>query len=222
MNTNMTWTDILEAEFAEPYFKEISSYIKHAYAHEIIYPPKTDVFTAFRLTPYDNIKIVILGQDPYHQLNQAHGLAFSVNQGVKIPPSLQNIYKEIRSDLNIEPPNHGCLTSWAAQGVLLLNTALTVREGEPGCHAKVWEPFTKRIIKRVNERTKPVVWLLWGGFARSKRYLITNELHSVIETTHPSPLSAYNGFFGSKPFSQANAFLTLHGIEPIDWSIKNI
>lgn len=216
------WNQILEAEFSKDYFKDIISFLQQEQEVHTIYPPKENIFRAFEFCPIDKTKVIILGMDPYVKEGQAHGLSFSVKRGVTIPPSLRNIYKEINSDLNIEIPKHGCLTAWAKQGVLLLNTALTVRAGEPGSHMKVWEPFTKNIIKILNEQEQPLVFILWGNFARSKRYLITNSKHLYVCGNHPSPMSANRGgFFGGKYFSKTNNFLIQNNIKPIDWSIEN-
>ena len=186
-----------------------------------VYPPKENLFNALKFSSYEDTKVVILGQDPYHEPNQAHGLCFSVNKGVKVPPSLVNIYKEIQSDLGLIPPNHGCLEDWARQGVLLLNTVLTVRRGEANSHkGKGWEIFTDRIVKLLNEREKPMVFILWGANAKSKKALITNKEHMIITGVHPSPLSAFNGFFGGGYFSKANRFLEVTGQSPINWEIK--
>lgn len=214
------WNQILEDEFSQDYFKDIVTCLQQEQLSHVVYPPKNSIFRAFEYCPIDKTKVVILGMDPYHGKGQAHGLSFSVKQGVTIPPSLRNIYKEINVDLNIEIPKHGCLTTWAKQGVLLLNSALTVREAEPGSHIKTWEPFTKKIIQTLNNMENPIVFLLWGAFARKKRYLITNEKHLVLEANHPSPLSAYSGFMGCKHFSKTNDFLVKNNLTPIDWSIK--
>lgn len=216
----MNWAGIIDQERSKDYFKELVSFISEEREKLSIYPPTEDIWNAFKLCPYEDTRVVILGMDPYHGAGQAHGLAFSVKPGIVIPPSLQNIYKELKSDLGCEIPKHGNLVSWSKQGVLLLNTALTVREGVPGSHMNVWEPFTKSIIKTLNNKTEPVVFILWGVHARKRRYLITNEHHFVIESQHPSPLSAYKGFFGSKPFSKTNDFLVSKNIKPIDWSIS--
>ena len=186
-----------------------------------IYPPEEDVFNALKFSPYNNTKVVILGQDPYHEPGQAHGLCFSVNKGVKIPPSLVNIYKEMQNDMGIIQPNHGYLADWAYQGVLLLNTVLTVRRGEANSHkGKGWEKFTDRIVELLNQREKPMVFILWGANAKSKQSLITNKDHMILSGAHPSPLSAFNGFFGGGYFSKANRFLELTGQEPIDWQLR--
>lgn len=214
------WKEILETEFIKNYFQNISFFIKNEFTQYKVYPPKQDIFNAFKYCDYDNIKIVILGMDPYIREGQAHGLSFSVNPGIKIPPSLQNIYKELHNDIDFNIPNHGYLKSWAQQGILLLNTSLTVREGATGSHMKIWEPFTKNIIKILNDKTTPLVFLLWGNHARNKRYLITNPIHCIIEGGHPSPMSC-KLFFGGKYFSRTNTFLVQNDIKPIDWTIKN-
>lgn len=215
-----TWKDILNAEFTQEYFKTISTQLSKAYEESEIFPPKKDIFNAFEFCPLDKTKVVLLGMDPYHGKGQAHGLSFSVRQGVKIPPSLRNIFKEINSDIGIVPPTTGYLASWANQGVLLLNSALTVKSGEPGSHILLWEQFTKNILKHLNSEDRPLVFLLWGSFAKSKKCLLNNPKHLILEAAHPSPLSAYNGFFGCKHFSSTNEFLSANGIEQIDWSIK--
>ena len=215
------WDEILEEEYHKDYFKKIVLYINKAYKERPIYPPKSYILRALSLTDYDDVKVVILGQDPYHGTGEANGLAFAVNPGVKLPPSLKNIYKELKDDLNIPISDKGDLTCWAKEGVLLLNAVLTVSKDKPASHKNMgWELFTDAIIKKVNEKETPVVFLLWGSFARSKKTLITNPIHLVIESTHPSPFSAFNGFFGSKPFSKTNNFLKTNGIKEIDWSIK--
>jgi len=215
----MSWSEILEHEFSQDYFNNIINTLK---TESIIYPPKNRIFTAFELCDLNKVKVVILSMDPYHNPGQAHGLAFSVNKNIKIPPSLKNIFKEIKNDLGIEPPNHGSLIDWAKQGILLLNTALTVRQNEPGSHIQLWEPFTKNIIRILNELDQPIVFLLWGNFARKKRYLITNPKHLILEAAHPSPLSAHNGFFGCRHFSITNEFLEKNQLLPITWKINNI
>jgi uracil-DNA glycosylase len=214
------WQELLSPEFEKPYFQNFYGFLLTEYASQIIYPPADDVFNALHYTPYKDIKAVIIGQDPYHGPNQAHGLCFSVQPGVKIPPSLLNIYKELKEDLGIPIPTHGYLESWAKQGVLMINAVLTVRDGIAGAHAKMgWEPFTDKIIELLNEREKPVVFILWGGYARKKAKMITNPNHLVLEAPHPSPLSSYRGFFGSKPFSKTNEFLIQTGQTPIEWSV---
>lgn len=215
------WDQILKDEILQEYFKNIIKKVNSEYTLKTIFPPKEDVFKAFRETSYSNTKVVILGQDPYHGYGQAEGLSFSVKKGIPKPPSLQNIFKELNNDLGIEIPSHGSLVSWAEEGVLLLNTVLTVEEGKPASHKDIgWEKFTDTVIKKINEKSTPVVFILWGSFARTKRALITNPIHYIIESPHPSPFSAYSGFFGSKPFSKTNAFLISKGISPINWSIK--
>ena len=216
------WDSILENEFKKDYYLKIREFLKAEYSSQVIFPPMFDIFNALRYTSYENTKVVILGQDPYHEFGQAHGLSFSVKKGVKIPPSLVNIYKELKADIGMEIPNHGELTSWARQGVLLLNATLTVRQGLANSHQNIgWSIFTDNIIKVLNESSKPIVFILWGGNARSKKKYITNPNHLIIESAHPSPLSAYNGFFGSRPFSRANEFLSKHEIAPIDWNSVN-
>lgn len=214
------WDELLKGEFEKPYYLQLRQFLKSEYSTYTIYPDMYDIFNALKLTPYNDVKAVILGQDPYHEPNQAHGLAFSVKDGVKLPPSLINIYKELNTDLGLPIPEKGDLTKWAKEGVLLLNTALTVRRGNANSHrGKGWEIFTDSIIKAMNEREKPVVFILWGANARAKTALITNPNHKILTCAHPSPLSAYNGFFGCKHFSKCNDFLKEKGIEPIDWSL---
>ncbi len=214
---NMKWDTILKEEFASDYFKKLGEFVKEEYSSKTVYPPYNDIFNALRYTDYDKVKVVILGQDPYHGTGEAHGLSFSVATNVRRPPSLNNIFKELKSDLNIERVNNN-LTDWAKQGVLLLNAIMTVVEDCPLSHKdKGWEIFTDSIIKYLNEREKPIVFILWGSFARSKKMLITNKQHCIIESPHPSPLSASRGFFGSKPFSKANSFLKSIGEEGINW-----
>lgn len=216
-----TWDDILQEEFNKDYFKSLLEFVKKEYQTKIIYPKETEIFNAFRKTSYENTKVVILGQDPYHGINQAHGLSFSVKDGIKCPPSLVNIYKELNDDLNIKIPTTGNLIPWTEEGVLLLNATLTVEASKPGSHqGKGWETFTDEVIKIINNKNTPVVFILWGNYARQKKKLITNPLHYIIESPHPSPFSAYNGFFGSKPFSKTNNFLISKGLKPINWEIK--
>lgn len=216
------WDEILEDEFKKEYYLKIRSFLKSEYSSRTIFPSMYDIFNALKYTSYSGTKVVILGQDPYHEIGQAHGLSFSVKKGIKIPPSLVNIYKELKTDIGMEIPSHGELTSWATQGVLLLNATLTVREGQANSHQSIgWSVFTDEIIKRLNRREEPIVFILWGGNARSKKKYITNSHHLVIESAHPSPLSAYNGFFGSRPFSRANEFLCKNGIEGINWNSVN-
>ena len=215
------WDEILSSEFEKPYYKELRIFLDEEYNKHTIYPLPKYIYSALKLTSYKDTKVVILGQDPYHEPNQAHGLAFSVGKNVDIPPSLQNIYKELNDDLGIEIPNHGYLIDWAKQGVLLLNTVLTVRAHQANSHAhKGWEQLTDSIISKLNEKDSPIVYILWGANARSKKALITSPKHLIVESVHPSPLSAYNGFFGSKPFSKTNNFLISNNISPIDWQIK--
>lgn len=217
------WKIALGEEFHKPYYKELYSFVKNEYNTHIVYPSAQDLFNAFAFTPLQDVKVVILGQDPYHGEGQAHGLCFSVQKGVKIPPSLVNIYKELEDDLGCYIPNNGCLEKWAKQGVLLLNTVLTVRAHTPMSHqGKGWEQFTDAVIHAVNAQNRPIVFILWGKPAQMKRKMLTNPNHLILEGPHPSPLSAYRGFFGSKPFSKTNEFLEQHGVKPIDWQIENI
>jgi uracil-DNA glycosylase len=223
VNLNNDWNDLLKDEFNKKYYLKLRQYLVDEYNNKTIFPDKFDIFNALHFTAYKDVKIVILGQDPYHGPKQAHGLSFSVNPGVPAPPSLVNIYKELRDDLGCYIPNNGYLKKWADQGVLLLNTSLTVRSGEANSHRKIgWEIFTDKIIALLNERVDPVVFILWGNNAISKENLITNNWHYIIKSVHPSPLSASRGFFGSKPFSKANKFLESIGKTPIDWQIENI
>ena len=218
---NNGWDQVLAPLFSHERYIAIRNFLKEEYSTRTIYPNMYDIFNCFQTTDYDDVKAVILGQDPYHGYGQAHGLCFSVKKGVTPPPSLKNIYKELKSDLNIDAPNHGELTKWAKNGVLLLNTVLTVREGNPNSHKDCgWQWFTDEVIKKLNEREKPIVFILWGGNARSKKKFIDQNKHFIIESAHPSPLSAYNGFFGSKPFSKTNALLKSANIPPIDWNIE--
>ncbi len=217
------WLPFLEPEFKKPYYRDLYNFIKKEYSEKVIFPPSEDIFNALKYTPIDKVKVVLLGQDPYHEPGQAHGLSFSVKPGVKTPPSLVNMYKELNAEYGYPMPNNGYLVKWAKQGVLLMNTVLTVRNGAANSHkGKGWENFTDAVIKAVNSQERPVVYFLWGGNARSKKNLITNPKHLVLETVHPSPLSAYNGFFGCGHFKKANEFLEANGIEPIDWQIDNI
>ena len=217
---NSDWQDLLSLEFEKSTFQNFMDFLDHEYASQTIYPPADDVFSALNYTPYKDVKAVIIGQDPYHGPNQAHGLCFSVQPDIKIPPSLANIYKELHTDLGIEIPKHGYLENWAKQGVLMINAVLTVRDGNAGSHAKMgWEPFTDKIITLLNEREKPLVFILWGGYARKKAKMITNPKHLILEAPHPSPLSSYRGFFGSKPFSKTNDFLIQTGQRPIEWRV---
>lgn len=217
------WDDILQDEFNKEYYLNLRKFLDNEYSSKTVYPPKQDLYSALRLTPYKDVKVLILGQDPYHEPNQAHGLAFSVNKGIQIPPSLINIYKELHDDLNCYIPNNGYLVPWAKQGVLLLNTVLTVEAHKANSHkGKGWEILTDSIISKLNDKKEPIVFILWGRNARDKRKLITNPKHLIIESAHPSPLSAYNGFFSSKPFSKTNDFLIKNNIKPINWQIENI
>lgn len=217
------WEDLLKDELNKDYYKKLRSFLIEEYKTRTIYPDMYDIYNALHYTPYKDVKVVILGQDPYHGPNQSHGLAFSVKYGVRIPPSLRNIYKELHDDLGCFIPNNGYLEKWARQGVLLLNTSLTVRAGQPNSHKNIgWERFTDHIIELLNEREDPIVFILWGSNAISKEKLITNKRHYIIKSVHPSPLSANRGFFGSKPFSKTNKFLMSIGKEPIDWQINNI
>jgi len=217
------WEPLLSSEFEQPYYKELRQFLKDEYKTRTVYPDMYDIFNALRLTPYAATKVVILGQDPYHGPGQAHGLSFSVKPGVSAPPSLQNMFKELRDDIGCTIPNNGYLVRWAEQGVLLLNTVMTVREATPNSHkGKGWEQFTDRIIHRLNEREQPVIFILWGSHAQQKMQLITNRHHYVLRSVHPSPLSAHRGFFGSKPYSKANEFLRKMGAEEIDWQIPDI
>lgn len=220
---NNDWKDLLKDEFEKEYYKKLRKFLIEEYNTKTVYPDKNDIFNALKFTSYKNTKVLILGQDPYHGPNQSHGLAFSVKKGVKIPPSLKNIYKELHNDLGCYIPNNGYLKSWADQGVLLLNTVLTVRAHEPNSHKnKGWEIFTDKIISLLNEREDPVIFILWGNPAIAKTKLITNSRHYVIKSAHPSPLSASRGFFWSKPFSKANNFLNSINKTPINWQIENI
>lgn len=214
------WDALLADEFKKPYYLALREFLKSEYSSRRIFPSMHDIFNALRYTPYAAVRAVILGQDPYHGEGQAHGLCFSVKEGVEPPPSLINIFKEIRSDIGIDNKNGGCLVKWAQSGVLMLNSVLTVREGCAGSHrGKGWEVFTDHIIQLLNQREEPIVFLLWGGYAKSKRSLITSPRHLVLTAAHPSPLSAYNGFFGCHHFSKTNAFLEEHNMQPIDWQL---
>ena len=213
------WDSILAAEFEKEYYGNLRAFLAEEYETHRIYPPQPDVFNALRYSSYADTKVVILGQDPYHQEGQAHGLCFSVNKGVKIPPSLGNIYKELQADLGIQPPQHGYLASWAQKGVLLLNAVLTVRDSQPNSHkGRGWEIFTDAVIKKLNEREKPMVFILWGANAKAKEVLLTNNRHLILTGAHPSPLAAHTGFFGGQYFSRANRFLELENQEPINWA----
>lgn len=214
------WDTLLAGEFKKDYYLRLRSILANEYKTQTIYPNMYDIFNALKYTSYSDVKAVILGQDPYHGPGQAHGLCFSVKKGVEPPPSLKNIFKEIKDELGIEPPNHGELTAWTKQGVLLLNTVLTVRAGQANSHKGLgWESFTDKVIELLNERNKPMVFLLWGANARQKTTLITNPAHLILSCAHPSPLSAYNGFFGCGHFKRCNDFLISNGEDPIDWHL---
>ncbi len=222
VNIGNDWDNVLKGEFEKDYYLQIRKILKTEYFSRTIFPPMHDIFNALKYTPYSETKVVIIGQDPYHEIGQAHGLSFSVKRGIKIPPSLVNIYKELNSDIGMQIPTHGELTSWAKQGVLLLNATLTVREGQANSHRDIgWAIFTDEIIKKLAQSPNPIVFILWGANARSKKKYITSKNHLIIESAHPSPLSAYNGFFGSKPFSRANRFLVENGKTPINWNSVN-
>lgn len=215
-----SWDDVLGEEFEKEYYQKLREFLKEEYSKYKVYPDAYDIFNALKFTPYDKVRAVIIGQDPYHEPEQAHGLCFSVKEGVEQPPSLKNIFREMRSDLGICPSEHGCLVSWAKGGVLLLNAVLTVRAHEANSHkGKGWEIFTDRVIERLNERERPMVFILWGANAGAKESLITNPHHCIIRGAHPSPLSAHKGFWGGKYFSRTNKFLLENGLEPINWKI---
>ena len=215
------WKDALSDEFKKDYYKKLYTFVKDEYSRCVVYPPADDIFNAFHLTPLKDVKVVILGQDPYHGDGQAEGLSFSVKPGVDIPPSLVNIYQELHDDLGCTIPSHGNLVKWAEQGVLLLNTVLTVRAHQANSHRGIgWEEFTDAAIMALNSQDRPIVFILWGAPAQRKARMLTNPKHLILKAPHPSPLSAYRGFFGSKPFSQTNDYLRAHGVEPIDWQIE--
>lgn len=219
--TGNNWDIVLNDVYHEPYFINIVKFVNQIYKEKTVFPPKTKILKALTTTDYNDVKVVILGQDPYHGVGEANGLAFSVSDGIKLPPSLRNIYKELHDDLGIPISNKGNLECWAKEGVLLLNAVLTVEKDKPASHKNVgWETFTDTIIQKLNEKETPVVFILWGAFARSKKKYITNPKHLVIESPHPSPFSASYGFFGSKPFSRTNNFLIQNHIPPIDWTVK--
>lgn len=222
VNIGNDWDDILKDEFGKSYYKQLRSFLKSEYSRYHIYPDMYDIFSALKLTSFEDTKVVIIGQDPYHGAGQAHGLCFSVKPGIEPPPSLKNIFTELKNDLSVQVPEHyGYLVSWAKQGVLMLNSVLTVREGQANSHkGRGWEIFTDRVILELNRKRKPVVFLLWGASARKKAEIITNENHKKLVSVHPSPLSAYGGFFGCRHFSRANEILINSGQSPIDWSIK--
>lgn len=217
------WLEALKGEFGQAYYKKLFQTVTEEYQTRQIFPPANDIFNAFHYTPLDQVKVVILGQDPYHGDHQAHGLCFSVKPGVDIPPSLVNIYKELQDDLGCRIPSHGYLTKWAKQGVLMLNTVLTVRAHQANSHRGIgWEQFTDAAIRVLNEQNRPIVFILWGRPAQMKKTMLNNPNHLILEAPHPSPLSSYRGFFGSKPFSQTNNFLVSHGMEAIDWQIDEL
>lgn len=217
------WLTVMKPEFSKPYYRELYSFVSNEYRQYKCFPPANEIYSAFELTPLSKVKVVILGQDPYHNDGQAHGLCFSVKAGVDIPPSLVNIYNELHDDLGCYVPNNGYLVKWAEQGVLMLNTVLTVRAHVAFSHShKGWEEFTDAAIRGLNSQDRPIVFILWGKPAQEKKKMLNNPNHLILEAPHPSPLSAYRGFFGSKPFSKTNEFLTAHGETPIDWQIENI
>ncbi len=216
------WSQLLQEEFNQSYFKNLTEFVKNEYKEHTVFPPQESVFAAFENTPLEQTKVIILGQDPYHGKGQANGLSFSVNEGIAIPKSLQNIFKELNSDLGIENSNNGDLNHWAKQGVLLLNTTLTVREGEAGSHQnKGWEEFTDKVIQNASKTNKGLVFLLWGNYARKKKSIISLNNHLILESAHPSPLSAYRGFFGNQHFSKTNDFLIRNNKKPIDWELPS-
>ena len=217
------WEAALKNEFRQPYYRELYRTVRNEYMTRTIYPPAAELFNAFHLTPLEKVKVVILGQDPYHEEGQAHGLCFSVKPGIEIPPSLANIYQELQDDLGCYIPNNGCLQKWADQGVLLLNSVLTVRAHAAFSHANIgWQTFTDHVLQIVDRLDSPVVYMLWGKPAREKKALLGNPKHLILEAPHPSPLSAYRGFFGCRHFSRANDYLQKNGLEPVDWQIENI
>lgn len=217
------WQRVLGDEFQKPYYLQLREFLKHEYANETIYPSMHNLWSAFHTTAYSDVKVVILGQDPYHGPNQAHGMSFSVQPGVPQPPSLRNMLQELRDDIGCDVPNHGYLLDWAKQGVLLLNTVLTVRQGQAHSHKeRGWEQFTDKVIEKLNERDEPIIFVLWGRPAQQKQKLINTTKHAVLTAPHPSPLSAHRGFFGSKPYSQINALLQQRGQTPINWCLRNV
>ena len=221
VNIGNSWDQILADEFSSEYYLKLREFLKYEYSHYHIYPNMYDIFNALKYTDYNDVRAVIIGQDPYHGAGQAHGLCFSVKKGVTPPPSLKNIFKEMQADLGLTPPNSGELTAWTKQGVLLMNAVLTVREGQANSHkGKGCEQLTDAVIRKLNERDKPIAFILWGVNARAKKGLITNPIHGIFEAAHPSPLSAYNGFFGCRHFSKVNEFLTANGMTPIDWKLE--
>lgn len=217
----MNWETLFIEESQKEYYQQLMKFLDQEYQEKTIYPPKCDLFSIFTYCPYDKVKVVILGQDPYHQPNQAHGMAFSVRKGIKTPPSLKNIYKELKTDLGIDAPNHGHLIDWAKQGVFLLNAVMSVEAGKAGSHRKKgWEAFSDQVIHVLNEHEMPIVFILWGNWAKQKEALITNPKHLILSSPHPSPLSAFQGFFNTRPFSKVNQFLIEHGQTPIDWTLS--
>jgi uracil-DNA glycosylase len=215
------WKELFLQEEQKEYYRKLMQFLDEEYAHRTIYPPREDLFTCFTSCPFEAVKVVILGQDPYHQPDQAHGLCFSVRKGVQIPRSLKNIYKELKSDMNIDAPSHGCLTDWTKQGVFLMNTVMSVREGQAASHKKKgWETFTDTVISALNEQEKGIVFVLWGSHAQKKAEMITGRQHRILMSAHPSPLSASRGFFGSRPFSTVNRYLEEMGRTPIDWRLS--
>lgn len=216
-----SWDEFFTQEEAQPYYQQLMQFLEEEYKTKTIFPPKEDLFTCFKACPYEDVKVVMLGQDPYHEVGQAHGLCFSVRKGVKIPPSLRNMYKELKTDLDIDMPSHGYLIDWAKQGVFMMNAVMSVAEGKAGSHQKKgWETFTDHAIQALNEHESGIVFLLWGNWAQKKAELITNPQHKIITSAHPSPLSASRGFFGSRPFSKTNAYLKEMGRTPIEWKIE--
>ena len=221
VNIGNSWDKLLADQFESEYYKNLRQFLKYEYSHYTIYPHMNDIFNALRMTDYDSVRVVLLGQDPYHNNGQAHGLCFSVKKGVDVPPSLVNIYKELHDDLGCTIPDHGCLTKWANQGVLMLNTVLTVRAHQANSHRGIgWEEFTDAAIMALNGQDRPIVFILWGAPAQRKKAMLNNPKHLILTAPHPSPLSAYRGFFGSRPFSKTNEFLESQGEEPIDWQIE--
>lgn len=222
VNIGNDWDQVLDGEFEKEYYQRLRRFLIYEYKTRVIYPDMYDIFNALKFTPYKEVKAVILGQDPYHQPGQAHGLCFSVQKPVPPPPSLVNIFRELEADLGTRPPSHGCLESWAKNGVLLLNTALTVRRGQANSHkGKGWEIFTDQVIRLLNDRQEPMVFILWGSNAKAKESLITNQRHLILKGAHPSPLGAHRGFWGGRYFSKTNAFLQRMGMEPVDWKIPD-
>ncbi len=218
-----SWQPVLAEELSKPYYQKLQDFVSQERSEHKVFPPEEDVYNALKLTPYEQVRVLLLGQDPYHNDGQAHGLCFSVRPGITPPPSLINMYKELRDDLSLPIPNNGYLVHWAEQGMLMLNAVLTVRAHQPNSHkSKGWESFTDAVIRAVNAKGSPVIFVLWGGYAQKKIKLINTERHIVIQSAHPSPLSAHNGFFGSRPFSQINAALEANGQAPIDWHIPNV